>query len=132
MNNILNLNKYGNTPKIKNWSQSDQNHKDQKDSKIVSFSRDELNYILAIYGRRVVSGQWKDYAIDTLKDQAIFSIYKKSNEMAQYTIHKLPKLKNSQKMYQVKGVDGKILKRGSELPLILKILDKDKNKYKII
>ena len=132
MNNILNFNKYGNTPNIKNWSQSDHNHKDQKDSKIVSFSRDELNYILAIYGRRVVSGQWKDYAIDTLKDQAIFSIYKKSNEMPQYTIHKLPKLKNSQKMYQVKGVDGKILKRGSELPHILKILDKDKNKYKII
>ena len=74
----------------------------------------------------------EDYAIDTLKDQAIFSIFKKSNEMPQYTIHKLPKLKNSQKMYQVKGTDGKILKRGSELPLILRILDKDKNKYKVI
>ena len=52
--------------------------------------------------------------------------------MPQYTIHKLPKLKNSQKMYQVKGTDGKILKRGSELPLILRILDKDKNKSKVI
>ena len=132
MNNILNLNKYVNAPNIKNWTQSDKNHIDPKDTRITSFSREELNHILALYGRKVVSGQWKDYAIDTLKDQAIFSIFKKSNEMPQYTKHKLPKLKNSQKMYQVKGTDGKILKRGSELPLILRILDKDKNKYKVI
>ena len=132
MNNILNINKYGNAPNSKNRTQSDKNYIDPKDSKFTSFSREELNHILALYGRKVVSGQWKDYAIDTLKDQAIFSIFKKSNEMPQYTIHKLPKLKNSQKMYQVKGTDGKILKRGSELPLILRILDKDKNKYKVI
>jgi hypothetical protein len=132
MNNILNLNKYGNAPKGKSWRQSEKSQKDNRDIKITSFSRDELNHILALYGRKVVSGQWKDYAIDTLKDQAIFSIFKQSHEMPQYTIHKLPKLKNSQKMYQIKGTDGKILKRGSELPLILRILDKENSKYKII
>ena len=52
--------------------------------------------------------------------------------MPQYTIHKMPKLRSSQKMYQIKGTDGKVLKRGSELPLILKILDKDNKKYKVI
>ena len=88
MNNILNLNKYGNPPNSKNWTQSGKNHIDPKDNRITSFSREELNHILALYGRKVVSGQWKDYAIDTLKDQAIFSIFKKSNEMPQYTIHK--------------------------------------------
>ena len=77
MNNILNLNKYVNAPNIKNWTQSDKNHIDPKDTRITSFSREELNHILALYGRKVVSGQWKDYAIDTLKDQAIFSIFKK-------------------------------------------------------
>ena len=132
MNNILNLNKYGNPPNSKNWTQSGKNHIDPKDNRITSFSREELNHILALYGRKVVSGQWKDYAIDTLKDQAIFSIFKKSNEMPQYTIHKLPKQKSSQKMYHIRGTDGKVLKRGSELPHILRILDKDKKKYKII
>ena len=78
MNNILNLNKYGNAPNSKNWTQSNKNHIDPKDSEITSFSRGELNHILALYGRKVVSGQWKDYAIDTLKDQAIFSIFKKA------------------------------------------------------
>ena len=34
MNNILNLNKYGNTPNSKNWTQSDKNHTDPKDSRI--------------------------------------------------------------------------------------------------
>ena len=61
MNNILNLNKYGNPPNSKNWTQSGKNHIDPKDNRITSFSREELNHILALYGRKVVSGQWKDY-----------------------------------------------------------------------
>ena len=34
---------------------------------IVSFDRHELGEILRIYGRMVAAGEWRDYAIDTLR-----------------------------------------------------------------
>ena len=132
MNNILNLKKYSNSQSNQNWAQPEQNNRELKAVKITSFTRDELNHILTVYGRKVVTGEWRDYAVDTLKDRAIFSVYRKCNELPQYTIHKLPKLKSRGKMYQITGSDGRVLKRGSELPLMLKILDKNKSKYRII
>jgi len=39
----------------------------------VTFSRRELNRILDLYGRKVAAGEWRDYAIDFLKDRAVFS-----------------------------------------------------------
>ena len=79
-----------------------------------------------------LSGEWKDYAIDTLKDQAVFSVYRKTNEIPQFTIIKIPKLRLINGIYQIKGQDGRILKRGSELSNLLKILEKDTKRYKII
>jgi hypothetical protein len=35
------------------------------------FDRSELNRILAIYGRMVAAGEWRDYALDFLEDAAI-------------------------------------------------------------
>ncbi len=132
MTNILNIKKYSPLNTKNDWENSSNSPKKNIQNKITAFSREELNSILIIYGRKVVSGEWKDYTIDTLNDQAIFSVYKKTNELPQFSICKIPKLKNSQGMYQVKSTDGRILKRGSELPLVLKILEKDKNKYRII
>ena len=37
----------------------------------VTFDRRELNAILSVYGRMVAAGEWRDYAIDWLKDAAI-------------------------------------------------------------
>ena len=99
--------------------------------KITAFTREELNLILTLYGRKVVLGIWKDYAIDTLKDEAIFSIYRKTNELAIFTIYKIPKLNNSHGTYQIKGSDGRIIKRGNDLKVLLKILDSKKSIYKI-
>ena len=96
------------------------------------FNKTELNQILSIYGKKVSEGKWKDYAIDTLKDQAVFSVYRKTNEIPQFTIIKIPKLRHSNGVYQIKGQDGRILKRGSELSNLLKILEKDTKRYKII
>ncbi len=33
----------------------------------ISFNRQELSQILNVYGRKVASGEWRDYAIDTLE-----------------------------------------------------------------
>ena len=38
----------------------------------VTFSRRELDRILRLYGRKVAAGEWRDYAIDFLKDRAVF------------------------------------------------------------
>ena len=42
------------------------------------FDRLELNRILAIYGRMVAAGEWRDYALDFLDDVAVFSIFRRS------------------------------------------------------
>ena len=130
MNNILKISNFTNNPR--EWVNTSSANKKTIQNKLIAFSREELNQILTLYGRKVVSGEWKDYAIDALKDQAIFSVYRKTNEVPQYTIHKIPKSKNGNGGYQIKGTDGRIIKRGSELLNVLKILEKDTRRYKII
>lgn len=90
----------------------------------VMFHRLELDAILRIYGRMVGEGEWKDYAIDQLKDKAVFSIFKRSGEFPLFRIEKNPKLANKQGAYSVLNTHGMVLKRGHELPQVLKVFDK--------
>ncbi|WP_377297340.1 DUF2794 domain-containing protein [Rhizobium sp. SGZ-381] len=90
----------------------------------ITFHRRELDAILRIYGRMVGEGEWKDYAIDHLKDKAVFSIFKRSGEMPLYRIEKNPKLAGKQGAFSVMNTHGMILKRGHELPQVLKVFDK--------
>jgi hypothetical protein len=90
----------------------------------VTFSRLELNSILNLYGRRVAEGEWRDYAIDFLKDRAVFSIFRRSSEMPIYRIEKDPKLARKQGAYSVISITGLIMKRGHELDRVLRVLDK--------
>ncbi len=90
----------------------------------ITFHRRELDAILRIYGRMVGEGEWKDYAIDHLKDRAVFSIFKRSGEMPLYRIEKNPKLAAKQGQYSVISTHGMILKRGHELPQVLRVFDK--------
>ena len=62
----------------------------------ICFNRVELMTILNIYGRMVAAGEWRDYAIDTLKDRAVFSIYRRTSEVPLYRIEKNPKLARKQ------------------------------------
>lgn len=99
-------------------------YKKNKDPLPVTFHRRELDAILRIYGRMVGEGEWRDYAIDHLKEKAVFSVFKRSGEMPLYRIEKNPKLAAKQGAYSVVNVDGRILKRGHELPQVLKVFDK--------
>ncbi|MGQ8633991.1 DUF2794 domain-containing protein [Agrobacterium sp. DKPNP3] len=99
-------------------------YKKNKDPLPVTFHRRELDAILRIYGRMVGEGEWRDYAIDHLKEKAVFSVFKRSGEMPLYRIEKNPKLAAKQGAYCVVNVDGRILKRGHELPQVLKVFDK--------
>jgi hypothetical protein len=89
----------------------------------VSFDRRELNTILNLYGRKVAEGEWRDYAIDLLKDRALFSVYKRASERPLYVIEKNPKLRAKQGQYMVTSQDGRTLKRGHELETVLRVLE---------
>ena len=88
-----------------------------------SFDRHELNAILNLYGRKVADGEWRDYAIDFLRDRAVFSIYKRSSERPLYVVEKQPKLRNKQGQYLVVSQEGRVLKRGHELANVLRVLE---------
>lgn len=91
---------------------------------VVSFDRRELSEILRIYGRMVAAGEWRDYAIDTLKDRAVFSIFRRTSEMPLFRVEKDPRLACRQGAYSVIGAGGTVLKRGHELSSVLRVLDK--------
>ena len=67
------------------------------------FDRRELSEILALYGRKVAEGEWRDYAIDFSRQKAVFSVYRRASEYALYRIEKTPKLAKKQGAYSVVG-----------------------------
>ena len=93
-------------------------------SNVVSFQKPELAVILSLYGRMVAAGEWRDYGISSLKEVAIFSVFKRTAENPIYKIEKSPKLRNRQGEYAVVGIDGQILKRGHDLKSVLGILER--------
>ncbi len=90
----------------------------------VTFDRRELDRILDLYGRMVAIGEWRDYAIDFLKDRAVFSIFRRSTEFPIYRIEKDPRLARRQGAYSVVSQTGLILKRGHDLARVIAVLDK--------
>ena len=90
----------------------------------ISFDRLELRAILNLYGRKVAEGEWRDYAIDFLKDMAVFSVFRRSSEMPLYRIVKNPSLARKQGAYAVTTTGGRVLKRGHDLERMLQVLDK--------
>ena len=87
------------------------------------FTRLELNQILNLYGRKVANGEWRDYAIDFLKDRAVFSVFRRASEVPIYRIEKSPKLARRQGAYSVISATGLIVRRGHELDRVLHAID---------
>ena len=90
----------------------------------VSFDRRELNRIFGLYGRKVAAGEWRDYAIDFLKDRAVFSVFRRASEVPIYRIEKTPKLARRQGPYSVISATGLIVRRGHELEGVLRAIDR--------
>ena len=90
----------------------------------VTFDRRELNRILGLYGRKVAAGEWRDYAIDFLRDRAVFSVFRRASEVPLYRIEKNPKLTRRQGAYTIVSSTGLIVRRGHELDRVLRVLDK--------
>lgn len=90
----------------------------------VAFDRHELSVILGLYGRMVAAGEWRDYAMSFLRESAVFSVFRRAAEHPLYRIEKHPRLRGRQGMYSIIGMDGQILKRGHELPAVLRVLER--------
>ncbi|WP_291841169.1 DUF2794 domain-containing protein [Limimaricola sp.] len=90
----------------------------------VAFHRTELSPILALYGRMVAAGEWRDYGISCLRDVAVFSVFRRTAENPLYRIEKRPTLRNRQGQYAVIGMDGQVLKRGNDLRTVLQVLER--------
>ena len=61
----------------------------RRDGRRVFFDREDLNHLLGVYSRQVARGVWRDYAIDHRSNMAIFSIFKRSQEQAIFTVTKV-------------------------------------------
>lgn len=46
--------------------------------------------ILGVYSRQVQKGAWRDYAIDSLPEMAVFSVFRSAQENPLYAIAKFP------------------------------------------
>lgn len=90
----------------------------------ITFDRRELDQILRLYGRMVAANEWRDYAIDHLSDQAVFSVFRRTSETPLFRIVKDPSLARRQGAYSVVAATGQILKRGQDLARVLTVFDK--------
>jgi hypothetical protein len=90
----------------------------------VIFDRRELARITRLYGRMVAEGEWRDYAIDYLKDRAVFSVFRHACQVPIYRIEKIPILSRRQGANSVVSATGHIVRRGHDLDRVLRSIDR--------
>lgn len=88
----------------------------------VAFHRTELGPILALYGRMVAAGEWRDYGISHGREAAVFAIFRRTSENPLYRIEKRPALRNRQGQFAVIGSEGQVLRRGHDLEQVLRVI----------
>ena len=93
-------------------------------SAVVFFDRRELDLLMRLYGRMVGAGEWRDYAISGLAEMAVFAVFRRTGDAPLYRVEKRPALARKQGQWAVVGEGGHILKRGHELPQVLRFFDK--------
>lgn len=90
------------------------------------FNRQELNQILQVYSRRVMSGEWLDYALRWDDSSAAFAIYGEVSNAPLYMVVKRGRVsKRSGGRYQVVS-RGKLITSAGTLPEALKVLERSK------
>ena len=123
--NILKFEKKSLFTTVQNKSRKNSTLKIKKIEKnFVFFSKKELSSILNLYSKQVSRGFWKDYALDSQDENAIFSVYKHSHDKPMYRI-----IKNSHKGFRNKPnfyikKDEEIISKSSDLYIILSKFEK--------
>ena len=94
------------------------------EKKLLFFSKIELTSILNLYSKQVSKGAWKDYALDSKIDNAIFSIYRHAQDKPMYQIIKksIIGFRNKPTFYIKKGEE--IISKSSNLNIILSNFEK--------
>ncbi len=92
----------------------------------VFFERRELDLILRVYGRMVAAAEWRDYAMVGGREAAEFAVFRRSGDAPAYRIEKRPALQTRQGQWSVIGEGGVVLKRGRDLPQVLRVFDSRK------
>ena len=90
----------------------------------VHFDRSELDILMRLYGRMVGAGHWRDYAIDALKDAAVFSVFRRASETPLYRIEKRPALAARQGAWTITAPGGLVVRRGHDLAQVLRVFDR--------
>lgn len=91
---------------------------------VVFFDRRELTRLMDLYGRMVAAGEWRDYAIDGLREAAVFSVFRRASESPLYRIEKRPALARRQGAWALIGQAGQVLKRGHEVSQVLRLFER--------
>ncbi|WP_339766103.1 DUF2794 domain-containing protein [uncultured Hoeflea sp.] len=99
-------------------------HRRRNTPEPVTFKRRELDRILQVYSRMVAEAHCRDYAIDHLRDKAVFSFFRRASEVPLYRIEKDPSRARKQGAFAIISAAGLVLKRGHELEIVLKYFDK--------
>ena len=129
--NILKFEKKGFITSINNNIENPISNLKKIEKKFIFFSKIELSSILNLYSRQVSKGYWRDYAIDSIIDNAIFSVYRHSQDKPMYQI-----IKNSQKGFRNKPMffikkNEEIINKSNNLSLILSNFEKKLNIKKL-
>ena len=86
------------------------------------FDRHELDQILQVYSRRVMSGEWLDYALQWDEGGAAFAIYGTLSSVPLYIVRKRPPAgRRPGGRYQVQA-RGRVLKSDNRLAAVLGVL----------
>ena len=76
------------TPMVTVVSLSDYKHANRRFKPDICFNKRELDQLLTVYSRRVMSGEWKDYAISHDPTMSAFLIYRNSSRQPAFTVIK--------------------------------------------
>ncbi len=91
--------------------------------RFVHFDRTELNQLLGVYSQRIISGEWKAYAIDHGDGAAMFSVFLHANAHPLYTIVKLAAGSRQRGDWLIVS-GGRKLRQGTSLGDVLKLFDR--------
>ena len=89
-----------------------------------TFDRREFSRILDLYGRMVAAGHWRDYALRTDPDVAVFAAYRRHSERPEVRIEKRPSLRLKQGAFALVTEHGQVIKRGHDLTGVLAPLER--------
>jgi len=91
---------------------------------LATFDRLELKRIMDLYGRMVIAGHWRDYAIGVTPEAAVFAAFRRSSERPEIRIEKRPELRLKQGAFALVGEHGVVLRRGHDLSGVLAPLER--------